>query len=44
MGMAVPDAWMGGGGCVDFRNVLHCGSSGCTPIMVGSVGHVPADW
>ena len=44
MDVFITDAWMGGGICTYVGNVLHCGSSGNSPLWVGGVGHVPTYW
>ena len=44
MGASIVGAQKGGGRCVDVGNILHhCVSSG-SPLWVGVVGNVPADW
>ena len=44
MGVLVMVTCMGGGGCADNRDVLHCGGSGGARLWVGVVGRVPTDW
>ena len=44
MGASIVGAQKGGGRCTDVGNILHhCVSSG-SPLWVGVVGNVPADW